>query len=156
MLDSAPRLATHEDDKCRNVIALIFVIGTNNRDGCLRKELSISAEFFIKNWYFLMVWPSPSRTCGAHPSAWKPLPQRSKVKVALRLTVSLTCGAHDQILVSVWQLLSCPCEAPSLTRGRVCRLSAKEAGEYIGIYTDRKECICMGMSRPFFFFRSSS
>jgi hypothetical protein len=32
-------------------------------------------------------------------------------------------GAHDQILVTVWQLLSCYCGAPSLTRGRVCLLS---------------------------------
>jgi hypothetical protein len=32
-------------------------------------------------------------------------------------------GAHDYILDSIWQLLSCPYEAPSLTRGRVCHLS---------------------------------
>jgi hypothetical protein len=32
-------------------------------------------------------------------------------------------GAHDQIFLLVWKLLSCPCGAPSLTRGRVCRLS---------------------------------
>jgi hypothetical protein len=31
-------------------------------------------------------------------------------------------GAHDQICITVWQLRSCFCEAPSLTRGRVCRL----------------------------------
>jgi hypothetical protein len=28
-------------------------------------------------------------------------------------------GAHDQILVTVWQLLICRCRAPPLTRGRV-------------------------------------
>jgi hypothetical protein len=32
-------------------------------------------------------------------------------------------GAHDQIILLVWKLLSCPCGAPFLTRGRVCRLS---------------------------------
>jgi hypothetical protein len=31
-------------------------------------------------------------------------------------------GAHDQIFSTVWQLRSCFCEAPSLTRGRVCLL----------------------------------
>jgi hypothetical protein len=29
-------------------------------------------------------------------------------------------GAHDQIFITLWQLLSCFCGAPSLTRGRVC------------------------------------
>jgi hypothetical protein len=29
-------------------------------------------------------------------------------------------GAHDQIFITVWQLRSCFCGAPSLTRGRVC------------------------------------
>jgi hypothetical protein len=32
-------------------------------------------------------------------------------------------GAHDQMFLLVWKLLSCPCGAPSLTRGRVCHLS---------------------------------
>jgi hypothetical protein len=31
-------------------------------------------------------------------------------------------GAHDQIFITVWQLRSRFCEAPSLTRGRVCLL----------------------------------
>jgi hypothetical protein len=31
-------------------------------------------------------------------------------------------GAYDQILLLVWQLRSCSCGAPSLTRGRVCLL----------------------------------
>jgi hypothetical protein len=38
-------------------------------------------------------------------------------------SVSLSSGAHDQILVTAWHLLSCPLGAPSLKRGRVCRLS---------------------------------
>jgi hypothetical protein len=38
-----------------------------------------------------------------------------EVKVTLRLT-------NDQILITVWQLRSCFCGAPSLTRGRVCLL----------------------------------
>jgi hypothetical protein len=32
-------------------------------------------------------------------------------------------GAHDQIFITVWELRSCYCGAPSLTRGRVCLLS---------------------------------
>jgi hypothetical protein len=32
--------------------------------------------------------------------------------------------AHDQIFIIVWQLRSCFCEAPSLTRGRVYHLLA--------------------------------
>jgi hypothetical protein len=31
-------------------------------------------------------------------------------------------GAYDQILILVWQLRSCSCRAPSLTRGRICLL----------------------------------
>jgi hypothetical protein len=31
-------------------------------------------------------------------------------------------GAHDQIFITVWQLWSCFCGAPSLMRGRVCLL----------------------------------
>jgi hypothetical protein len=31
-------------------------------------------------------------------------------------------GAHDQIFITVWQLRSCFCGAPSLTRGRFCLL----------------------------------
>jgi hypothetical protein len=30
-------------------------------------------------------------------------------------------GAHDQIFITTWQLRSCFCRTPSLTRGRVCR-----------------------------------
>jgi hypothetical protein len=33
--------------------------------------------------------------------------------------------AHDQIFITMWQLLSCYCGAPSLTRGRVCLLYGK-------------------------------
>jgi hypothetical protein len=35
---------------------------------------------------------------------------------------SCPSGAHDQIFVTVWQLRSCCCGAPSLTRKRVCLL----------------------------------
>jgi hypothetical protein len=54
-----------------------------------------------------------------------------KVKVTLRLMVGQSVsqswcqaqsGAHDQIFITVWQLRSCYCGAPSLTRGRVCLL----------------------------------
>jgi hypothetical protein len=31
-------------------------------------------------------------------------------------------GAYDQIFITLWQLRSCFCGAPSLTRGRVCLL----------------------------------
>jgi hypothetical protein len=52
-----------------------------------------------------------------------------KVKVTLRLTVSQSVskcwrrapsGPHDQICITRWQLRSCFCGAPSLTRGRGC------------------------------------
>jgi hypothetical protein len=46
-----------------------------------------------------------------------------EVEVTLRLTVSQSNGAHDQqICITIWQLRSCFCGAPSLTRGRVCLL----------------------------------
>jgi hypothetical protein len=32
-------------------------------------------------------------------------------------------GAHDQLFITVWQLQSCYCGAPSLTGGKVCLLS---------------------------------
>jgi hypothetical protein len=37
-------------------------------------------------------------------------------------------GAHDQIFITVWQLRSCFCGAPSLTRGQVCLLYVYAAG----------------------------
>jgi hypothetical protein len=51
----------------------------------------------------------------------KVFPWQIKVKVTLRLTVGQSV-AHDQIFIIVWQLRSCSCGAPSLTRGRVCLL----------------------------------
>jgi hypothetical protein len=54
-----------------------------------------------------------------------------KAKVTLRLTVGRSVsksrcrapfGDHDQIFITVWKLWSSFCEAPSLTRGRVCLL----------------------------------
>jgi hypothetical protein len=47
-----------------------------------------------------------------------------KVKVTLRLTISQSwrrssSWAHGQIFITVWQLRSCFCGTPSLTRGRV-------------------------------------
>jgi hypothetical protein len=56
------------------------------------------------------------------------LSSQVKVKVTLWLIVSQSwCWApfwiNDQILLTVWQLLSCHCEVPSLTRGQVCLLS---------------------------------
>jgi hypothetical protein len=47
-----------------------------------------------------------------------------EVKVTLRLTVSqsLSLGVEPHIFITGWQLRSCFCGAPSLTRGRVCLL----------------------------------
>jgi hypothetical protein len=45
-----------------------------------------------------------------------------KVKVTLWLTVNQSGGPGFQIFITVWQLRSCFCGAPSLTRGRVCLL----------------------------------
>jgi hypothetical protein len=49
-------------------------------------------------------------------------------------------GAHDQILVTVWQFLFCPWGAPSLMRGWVCLLSEsvssnKSIVHYVQLYT---------------------
>jgi hypothetical protein len=48
-------------------------------------------------------------------------------------------GAHDQMFLLVWKLLSCPCGEPSLTRGRVCHLSvivdSNSLCQYIQIFT---------------------
>jgi hypothetical protein len=44
-------------------------------------------------------------------------------------------GAHDQIFITVWQLQSCFCGTPSLTRGRVClmyMLLALASGVFLG------------------------
>jgi hypothetical protein len=46
---------------------------------------------------------------------------QSQVKVTLQLTVGQSVS-HDQIFIIVWQLRSCFCGVPSLTRGRVCLL----------------------------------
>jgi hypothetical protein len=63
------------------------------------------------------------------PLVWPPL--KVKVKVTLRLMVGWSVskpwcrapsGAHNQIFITVWQLQSCFCGAPPLTRGRVCIL----------------------------------
>jgi hypothetical protein len=41
-------------------------------------------------------------------------------------------GAYDQIFITVWQLWSCFCEAPSVTRGRVCLLYMLPAQSFSG------------------------
>jgi hypothetical protein len=38
------------------------------------------------------------------------------------LGIKHSSGTYDQISISLWQLRSCFCGAPSLTRGRVCLL----------------------------------
>jgi hypothetical protein len=69
-----------------------------------------------------------------------------KVKVTLQLLVGRSVsqsinqswcraqpGAHDQILITVWQSRSCYCGAPPLTRGRVCLMSGScaSAGVFV-------------------------
>jgi hypothetical protein len=54
------------------------------------------------------------------------LTQKSKSHWEWRLVSKSWCrapsGAYDKIFITVWQLRSCFCGAPSLTRGRVCLL----------------------------------
>jgi hypothetical protein len=47
--------------------------------------------------------------------------------VSESVSLSLCRGAHHQILVSVWQLLSSRCGEPSLTTGWVCPLSESQS-----------------------------
>jgi hypothetical protein len=53
---------------------------------------------------------------------------RSTVSRPMLLGFGLPSGAHDQILITVWHFRSSYCEAPSLTRGRVCNLLVQFAG----------------------------
>jgi hypothetical protein len=56
-------------------------------------------------------------------SDYQLLKSQVKVKVTLRLTVSQSVCLGVEIFLLVSKFLSCPCGAPSLTRGRVCHLS---------------------------------
>jgi hypothetical protein len=62
----------------------------------------------------------------AFTQGWLQLKKKSQIHIA---TVSQSIsksrcqapsGAHDQIVIILWQLLSCFCGAPTLTRRRVC------------------------------------
>jgi hypothetical protein len=74
--------------------------------------------------------PSPGKNSLSSPVQDLTVTVRIKVKVILRPTVSrpVCLGirhpfwAYDQIFVTVRKLRVCSCGAPSLTRGRVCRL----------------------------------
>jgi hypothetical protein len=64
-------------------------------------------------------------------------------------------GAHDQIFITVWQLQSCFCGAPSLTRGQVCRLQmllASSAQSFLGPSTLRLATTfyCLRFETPLF------
>jgi hypothetical protein len=85
---------------------------------------------------FIAVWQLQFCCCGASSltrgrvcllseslSALDYLQPKVKVKITLQLTVSqsVILGVEpQQIFITVWQLRSCFCGAPSLTRGRVC------------------------------------
>jgi hypothetical protein len=53
-------------------------------------------------------------------------------------------GTHDKILFAVCQLLSGPCGAPSLTRGRVCRLSVTVSNNKSIYFLTSKTTPCQG------------
>jgi hypothetical protein len=70
-------------------------------------------------------------TSWLHSNDWLPDWLQLKVKVTLRLAVGQSVskswcrapsGAHGQIFITVWQLRSCFCGGPYLTRGEVCLL----------------------------------
>jgi hypothetical protein len=76
-----------------------------------------------------------------------------EVEVTLRLTVSQSvclgieypCGTWDKILfpvgmIAVWNLRSCICGAPSLTRGRVCWSRS--------YFTTDSQSVCLGIEYP--------
>jgi hypothetical protein len=83
---------------------------------------------YLGAWYIELLFYCYSRTDYSTALLITKLISK-QVKVTLRLTVSQSVskswcqnpsGAHDQIFITVWQLRSCSCVAPSLTRWRVC------------------------------------
>jgi hypothetical protein len=73
---------------------------------------------------------------------------RSEVRVTLQLTVgqSVCLGVEPRLglmtrCLTVWQLRSCPIQAPSLTRGWVCRLSVSLRSDLLRLlYHSRHSC----------------
>jgi hypothetical protein len=95
------------------LLALVRVVSLGSEPLCL---VTLFYCLIFEISLFVASYDSQGHGGGIRPSL-------HKVKVTLRLTIFQSVHlAHDHICISLLQLRSCFCGAPSLTRGRVCVL----------------------------------